>query len=117
MAGFQIQTSVDGSAFDLGKLVIVKDSKELISLSEVPSKLEWRFAGQEPFAVIYRLIGPTKNCADQIGLPLSREVLVISGLGKYSAISGQVNAKAASANRKAREIADRGFLGEAKKRK
>lgn len=116
MAGYQTQTAFNGSACDLGILKIVKGTRTSLSINEVPSKIEWRFADNEPFAVIYRLKGPSENCADQLGLTSKKEKLVISGLEKYSTISGQINAKTKNANEKAREIADQGFSATAKDR-
>jgi hypothetical protein len=113
MDGYHTQISFDGSACDLGKLKVIKDSKELVSLNEVPSKIEWRFAGDEPIAVIYRIKGPSKNCADQLGSPIKKEMLIVFGLGKYSSTSGQVDGKAANSNAKARDLADQGFSGKA----
>lgn len=112
--GYQIQTLFDGSACDIGKLVISKDSKKLLTLNEVPKKLEWRFANDEPFAIIYRIKGPNKVCADQLALSVKKETLIVSGLGKFSAINGQIEAKTANANVKIREIADQGFSQRAK---
>lgn len=83
-------------------------------MNEVPSKLEWRLADNEPIAVIYRLKGPSKVCAEQLGLPMSSEMLFVAGLGKHAAASGRVSAKSSNANSKAREIADRGFSDKAK---
>ncbi|MBY0415202.1 MAG: hypothetical protein K2Q18_13610 [Bdellovibrionales bacterium] len=114
MLGFQVQTSFDGSACDLGKLKILKDSKELISLNEVPKKIEWRLADNEPIAVIYRLKGLSKSCTDLSGSSKNNEMLMVSGLGKYSAISGQVEAKLKNANEKARQIVDKGISLKAK---
>lgn len=111
MEGYQIQMSYNGSACDLGELKVTKGSKEFISIKEVPAKLEWRFADNQVFAVIYRLKGPSKTCLEQSGSSKAapKNVLVVSGLENYSALSGQINAKESNANTKARQLADKGF--------
>lgn len=114
MAGYQIQVSYDGSACDLGKLKILKNSNIIVALSEVPTKLEWRFADSQPFAVIYRVKGQAKNCIEQnIGVR-SKVLLVVTGLDKQKSISGQIDAKLPNANIKARDLADLGFKSKPK---
>jgi hypothetical protein len=115
MAGYHVHIKYDGSACDSGVLEIGRGSKELISIKEVPPKLEWRFADDHPFAVIYRLKGPSKSCLTQGISTTGNETLVVAGLEKFHDISGQVKAKIPNANAKAREIADKGFVNSSKK--
>lgn len=114
MSGYKTVVSYDGSACDLGRLQILKHNKLVISIEEVPSKIEWRYAGSEPVALIYRKKGNSKTCDEQLGLSIEKETLFVAGLGKFAGLSDQVDAKVPEANLKAREIADR-FLEKSKK--
>ena len=114
MAGYKIQVAYNGAACDLGKLKIIKNSKELVSLDEVPAKLEWRFADSQAFAVIYRIKGQSKTCLEQGVSTKTKEKLFIIGLEQYSSISGQIEVHTPNANVKSREIADQGFLSKLK---
>lgn len=74
-------------------------------------KIEWRMANGKPFAVILRLgkykesdDGNPFNQKDKIG-----ETLVVKGLKGFEQIDFEIDARQASANEKARALADENF--------
>jgi hypothetical protein len=75
-------------------------------------KIEWRMAGDKPFAVILR-IGKYK-ARDDGGNPFAAEgrtgnTLVIKGLKGWEHIDFTVDGATANANERARELADRNY--------
>ena len=74
------------------------------------TRIEWRLADGKPFAAIIRVpkYGPRKTSDLYFGEVVGEE-LIVRGLKGHKNISGQVDAKKANANAKAREIADKGF--------
>jgi hypothetical protein len=108
---YQIETSFNGAACDLGTMKIFKGPKEVIlSVNEVPSKIEWRYSNDKPFAIIYRIKGFPEVCRNQLEEKKTEEVLIIKGLKEYDFINGQVSAKLKDANLKARELAEQAYL-------
>lgn len=68
MAGYEINLSYTGAACDSGQIIIKKTSQEVLALNEVPAKIEWRFAGTEPFAIDHQH-GPSNPAQMKIQNP------------------------------------------------
>ena len=80
---------------------------------DLKRKVEWRFANGKPFAVIYRIDLTKSDSSDPTGMwskeNKTGEHLVIKGLKGFEHIDFEVDAKAADANVKAREMADAAY--------
>lgn len=97
------------------------DADDSINLAAQPlnydakRKVEWRLADGQPFALIFR-VDKSKDGVDpaEMWRPENKtgESLVVKGLKGYEHINFEVDARAADANVKARELADRAFLKE-----
>ena len=78
-------------------------------------KIEWRLADGQPFALIFR-VDKSKDGVDpaEMWRPENKtgESLIVKGLKGYEHIDFEVDARAADANVKARELADKAFLKE-----
>ena len=74
-------------------------------------KIEWRLANGKPFAVIYRVVKSKTEQPEEMWRPENSagEFLVIKGLKGYEQIDLELDAAAANANVKAREMADNAF--------
>lgn len=76
-------------------------------------KVEWRLADGEPFAVIVR-VDKARDGLDpaEMWRPENKtgESLLVKGLKGYERVDFEVDARAAGANAKAREAADRAYL-------
>ena len=92
------------------------DGEDRITLTTQPlsyetqtRRIEWRMANGKPFAVIMRV--NTFEVSDD-GIPgkITGEFLIVKGLGKFSKIDFEVNAKTKNANEEARKLADNGYL-------
>ena len=96
-------------------------TEESINLAAQPlnydakRKIEWRLADGQPFALIFR-VDKSKDGVDpaEMWRPENKtgESLIVKGLKGYEHINFEVDARAADANVKARELADRAFLKE-----
>lgn len=78
-------------------------------------KVEWRLADGQPFALIFR-VDKSKDGVDpaEAWRPenTTGESLLVKGLKGFERINFEVDARAADANAKARELADAAFLKE-----
>jgi hypothetical protein len=91
------------------------DSVSLATLSvgynESKTTLEWRLANGKPFAVIMRepIYSETAAEGEYFGKVMGQKLVVTGLIGFGDAITGEVDAKTANANVKAREIADKAY--------
>lgn len=97
------------------------DAGDAIDLAAQPlrydaqRKVEWRLADGQPFALIFR-VDKSKDGVDpaEAWRPENKtgESLLVKGLKGFERINFEVDARAADANAKARELADGAFLEE-----
>jgi len=91
----------------------IRRGEEDISLGMQPvnwkqKTIEWRLADGKPFAVIIRMYDYGDDLCNGDN-KLKGESLIVHGLKGFEQIEGSVDARAANANLKARELADKGY--------
>ena len=116
--GFEIRIDFSAASSHLNVQPTNCECEERIELATQPlhydakRKIEWRFAGGEPFAVIFR-VDKVKDGLDpaEMWRPENKtgESLLVKGLKGHERISFEVDAKTPDANAKAREMADRAY--------
>ena len=116
--GYEIRIDFSAASAHLGVQPAAGESEERIALAEQPlnydakRKVEWRLAGGQPFAVIFRVDKP-KDGLDpaEMWRPENKtgEALLVKGLKGYERIAFEVDAKTPDANAKARELADEAY--------
>jgi len=111
VSGYQIY--IYFSAMDAWLTVRLKDEPDTEAvhdsvggIDEANGVVEWRRADGVPFAIIVR---SRKYASPEAGGKRVGEMLVVRGLGQYSAISGVVPVSKKNANEEARRLADAGF--------
>ncbi|HEX6182957.1 MAG TPA: hypothetical protein VFZ44_03530 [Pyrinomonadaceae bacterium] len=116
--GYEVRIDFSAASSHLGVQPAGGESEERIELATQPlnydakRKIEWRLAGGEPFAVIFR-VDKVKDGLDpaEMWRPENKtgESLLVKGLKGYERINFEVDAKAPDANAKAREMADSAY--------
>ena len=120
VAGYQVRTFWSAAAtFINAELKGTDETFNLATLDldfdDSKTRIEWRLANGKPFAAIIRVpkYGPRKTSDLYFGEVVGEE-LIVRGLKGHEKISGQVDAKTANANAKARAIADKGYSAKPK---
>lgn len=74
-------------------------------------QIEWRLANGKPFAIIYRIVQSKSDQPEERWWPENKtgESLVVKGLKGFEHIEFEIDAKAADANVKARQMADEAY--------
>lgn len=116
--GYEIRIDFSAASSHMGVQPAGGESEERIELAtqslhyDAKRKIEWRLAGGEPFALIFR-VDKVKDGLDpaEMWRPENKtgESLLVKGLKGYERINFEVDAKTPDANAKAREMADRAY--------